>query len=50
MPRKNGGWITLAEYDDNGVVKFVKSAKIDGKKLKEDVWYKLENKKFVKAN
>ena len=44
-----GTWITLAEYDSNCIVKFVKSAKIDGVKLKENVWYKLENKKFVEV-
>jgi len=31
-----GCWITLAEYDNNYNIKYVKSAKIDGVKLKED--------------
>ena len=44
---KKGSWITLAEYDDDNKPICVKSAKIDGKKLKEDVWYILKNKKFV---
>jgi hypothetical protein len=44
---KKGSWITLAEYDQNYKVKFVLSAQIDGEKIKEDTWYKLENEKFV---
>jgi hypothetical protein len=47
-----GCWITLAEYkiDKNKYIPVcVKSAKIDGKKIKEDVFYKLENKKFIKV-
>ena len=44
---KIGTWITLAEYDCQGKCLCVKSAKIDGKKIKEDVWYKLENGKFT---
>jgi hypothetical protein len=42
-----GTWITLAEYDDNYKVICVKSAKIDGKKLKADTWYVLKGKKFI---
>ena len=42
-----GSWITLAEYDDNGICICVKSVKIDGKKLLSDTWYTLKNKKFV---
>ena len=46
-----GTWITLAEYDNKGIVFFVKTARIgytkqDGKVLKENVFYTLENKKF----
>jgi len=44
-----GNWITLAEYDCNGICICVKSARIDGKKIKENVWYKLEGKKFVEV-
>ena len=44
---KIGTWITLAEYDDRGIVLFVKSAKIDGEKLKEDRWYHLKNKRII---
>ena len=46
---KIGCWITLAEYDKNSEIKCVKSAMIDGKKLKEDVFYMLKNGKMVKA-
>ena len=42
-----GNWICLAEYDEDGICVCIKSAKIDGKKIKENTWYKLENKKFV---
>jgi hypothetical protein len=42
-------WITLAEYDNDWICICVKSARIDWKKLKEDVWYRLKNKKFVEV-
>ncbi len=47
---KIGCWITLAEYKYvNGKHEpiIVLSAKIDGKKLKEDTWYIVRNSKFV---
>ena len=44
---KKGCWITLAEYDEQYRPICVKSAQIDGKKLKEDVWYRLKNGEFV---
>jgi hypothetical protein len=47
---KKGCWITLAEYDENGKPIIVKSALIDGKKLKEDVWYTLQDKSFKEVN
>jgi hypothetical protein len=48
---KKGDWITLAEwkYDENKkryVPLCVKSAQIDGEKLKEDVWYELKDGEF----
>jgi hypothetical protein len=46
---KVGCWITLAEYDDDYKIKCVKSAQIDGKKIKEDVWYQLKRGKFVQV-
>jgi len=44
---KIGCWITLAEYDYERNPICVKSAKIDGKKLKADTWYALKDKKFT---
>ena len=44
---KIGCWITLAEYDNERNPICVKSAKIDGKKLKADTWYALKDKKFT---
>ncbi len=44
-----GCWIVLAEYDDDGKIITVKSAKVTGKQIKADTWYKLENKQFVEA-
>ena len=44
-----GTWITLAEYNDEGKVICVKSARIDGKKLNADTYYRIENKKFTKV-
>ena len=49
-----GGWIVLAEwkYDKKNFEwrrKKLKSAKVDGRRIKADVFYKLEGGKFVKA-
>jgi hypothetical protein len=47
-----GNWIVLAEWVDSGdhyEVKTVKSAKVDGKKIKANVWYKMNDGKFVEA-
>ena len=41
-----GNWIVLSEIDQNGKVLCVKTAKINGKTLKPDIWYKLEQGKF----
>ena len=46
---KIGTWITLASYDEKGVINCVKSAQIDGVNLKEDVFYRLENGEFVEV-
>ena len=51
---KKGDWITLVEWvKDKKIGKWVprcvKSVQIDGNRIKEDVFYKLENKKFVLA-
>jgi hypothetical protein len=44
-------WIVLTEWinDGNYHINNVKSAKIDGKKLKADTFYRLENGKFIKC-
>ena len=44
-----GNWLVLSEYDENFKVICVKTVKVDGKKIKTDTWYKLENKKFVEV-
>lgn len=48
-----GSWITLAEYehDGNGGYKpvCVKSAQIDGERLKADTWYILQKGEFVEV-
>ena len=44
---KIGSCIVLCERDNNYNLTNVKAVIIDGKKIKEDTWYKLENGKFV---
>ena len=44
-----GTWITLAEYDDNNICVYVKSAKVDGELIKADVWYMLKNGEFTEC-
>ena len=51
---KKGCWITLAEWkwDDKkcrSIPVCVKTRKVDGKKIKPDTFYKLENGKFIEA-
>ena len=51
---KKGSWITLSEwkYDDKEKVYIpicVKTEQIDGNKIKEDIFYKLENGEFVQC-
>lgn len=46
---KLGTWITLAEYDKDNKPICVKSAQIDGKILKEDVYYILLNGEFTEC-
>jgi hypothetical protein len=49
---KIGCWFALTEWvekDGIWIPLCVKAGKIDGKKLKEDVWYKLEKGKFVEV-
>lgn len=52
---KKGSWITLAEWKYNIKKRIcipicVKTVKVDGKKIKEDTFYKLKNKKFVEVS
>ena len=42
-----GTWVTLAEYNEDNSVKTVVSKRIDGKTLKEDVYYTLVDGKFT---
>ena len=50
---KKSCWLTLAEWENdkngNWIIKSVKSAPVDGKKIKEDVFYTLKNGKFVEV-
>jgi hypothetical protein len=47
-----GSWIVLSEWKQDieriWHIKSVKSANVDGKKIKADTWYSLKNGKFVK--
>ena len=47
-----GSWIILAEWEiknDNWHIAAVKTAQIDGEKLKADTWYMLKNGEFEEA-
>ena len=44
-----GCYIVLTEYDDDGNMLLAKMAQVDGKSIKEDVWYTLKNGEFVEA-
>ena len=41
-----GCWIVCAEWDENGI-KDVQCVRVDGGKIKPDVWYTLKNSAFV---
>ncbi len=43
-----GCWIVCAEWDENGI-KDVQCVRVDGGKIKPDVWYTLKNGDFVEA-
>jgi hypothetical protein len=51
---KKGCWITLAEWKQNSEGRYVpicvRSAQIDGEKLKEDVWYQLVGGDFKEVS
>jgi len=46
-----GCWIVLAEWDETfeNIIR-VKTHKVDGKKIKPNVFYMLENGKFIKSD
>ena len=46
---KKGCYIVITEYDDNRNLINCKCHKVDGKIIKEDVFYKLKDGKFVEA-
>ena len=51
---KKGNWITLAEWEWNEseeccIPTCVKTTQIDGKTIKEDTYYRLENGEFVEC-
>lgn len=46
---KKGCWLVLAERNKNGEILSVKTAKVDGKKIKEGVFYVLHNGVFEEA-
>lgn len=51
---KKGSWITLSEWryseeKKRSVPVFVKTEYVDGEKIKEDTWYKLDNGNFVEV-
>ena len=47
---KIGCWLVLTERDDNYKIITVKSVMVDGKKIKEDTFYALQNKKVLKVD
>ena len=51
---KKGSWITLSEWvyhdtKERWVPACVKTEQVDGERIKEDTWYKLENGEFVEV-
>ena len=44
-----GCYLVLTEYDDDGNMLLAKMAKVDGKSVKENVWYTLKNGEFMEA-
>ena len=45
-----GCYIVLTEYDDDGNMICAKMAQVDGKSVKENVWYTLINGEFTEVN
>ena len=44
-----GCYLVLTEYDDDGNMICAKMSQVDGKTIKENVWYTLKNGEFVEA-
>lgn len=44
-----GCYLVLTEYDNNGSMICAKMSQVDGKTIKENVWYILENGEFVEV-
>ena len=44
-----GCWLVLAERDENGKILNVKTFCVDGEKIKENIFYILENGKLTEA-
>ena len=44
-----GCYLVLTEYDDDGNMLWAKMAKVDGARIKENVWYTLKNGEFAEA-
>jgi hypothetical protein len=42
-------WLVIAERDENYKILYIKTAKVDGKKIKAHTWYELINGKFIKS-
>ena len=51
---KKGSWITLAEWKENAEGKWIPvnvvTVQVDGEKIKEDTYYRLENGEFVEVS
>lgn len=44
-----GCYLVLTEYDDDGRMRWAKIEKVDGTRIKENVWYTLKNGEFVEV-
>ena len=44
-----GCWLVIAERDNNGCILSVRTVRVDGKDIKEDTWYTLQDGQFVEA-
>ena len=44
-----GCYLVLTEYDNNGSMICAKMSQVDGKTIKENVWYILKNGEFVEV-